>query len=244
MDQFDEVQMTMAGRLKEARSRKYPSAAAAARALGINEVTLRAHESGQNGIPADMAIIYCRAYGIDPNWLMRGHRPTELRYDKFSGIRLQVSGEVARGVYRDASLPPSPPYGELQFPNADSFFGIEVFEVTSDAWEPDVTQGSFLVCNRASGVQIRVDDLVVVERDRGGLVETSIKTISKVRDIIYLKDSNFKPEAFIALTGEEASNEYKIRAVVKEIVTRVPRPPLSAAIWESLPTVEHPDEPI
>lgn len=61
-----------AERLKEARSRLYPSAASAARTVGLNPVTVRAHENAQNGFPVDVAKAYARAYGVTVDWLMFG----------------------------------------------------------------------------------------------------------------------------------------------------------------------------
>lgn len=61
-----------AERLKEARARIFESAAEAARALGLKEVTVRAHESGQNGFPVQTAAKYAKAYGITLQWLLSG----------------------------------------------------------------------------------------------------------------------------------------------------------------------------
>jgi hypothetical protein len=61
-----------AARLKAAREVHFPSAADAARALGYSPVTVRAHESGQNGYPIASANAYANAYGVTANWLLMG----------------------------------------------------------------------------------------------------------------------------------------------------------------------------
>lgn len=61
-----------ARRLKEARKRAFPSAAAAAEALGINPVTVRAHENGQNGFPIETASAYAETFGVSLDWLLTG----------------------------------------------------------------------------------------------------------------------------------------------------------------------------
>lgn len=62
----------VAERLKEARSKVYPSAARAATALGLEGPTVRAHESGQNGFPVSRAAAYATAYGVSLEWLLTG----------------------------------------------------------------------------------------------------------------------------------------------------------------------------
>jgi len=61
-------------RLKAARQgRGFATAAAAIAKHGWKQSTYLAHENGQNGIGADSAIDYGKAYGVDPGWLLTGH---------------------------------------------------------------------------------------------------------------------------------------------------------------------------
>jgi hypothetical protein len=67
-----------AGRLRAARRLAgYRSVAAAAGATRINRTTVSAHEAGQNQIPRDAAIVYGRAYAVDPEWLLSGKPPSK-----------------------------------------------------------------------------------------------------------------------------------------------------------------------
>lgn len=73
MEATDDISIpARAARLKAARAKHFASASKAARALGINAVTARAHESGQNGFPVEYAKRYADAYGVSVEWLLTG----------------------------------------------------------------------------------------------------------------------------------------------------------------------------
>ena len=59
-----------ARRLKEAREKKYTSAASAAKALGVHPSTYRAHENTQNEFWLEEAKVYGKKFGVDPLWLI------------------------------------------------------------------------------------------------------------------------------------------------------------------------------
>jgi hypothetical protein len=59
-------------RLKEARGKRFTSAAAAARHFGIAASTYRAHENGQNAFDVDQCAAYADEYGVSPTWLAWG----------------------------------------------------------------------------------------------------------------------------------------------------------------------------
>lgn len=59
-----------ARRLREARSRKYPNAAAAAEALGMKASSYRAHENTQNEFYLEEAKVYGKKFGVSPYWLI------------------------------------------------------------------------------------------------------------------------------------------------------------------------------
>lgn len=62
---------TPAARLIWARSRKYPDAAAFARAAGVKPVTYRAYENGQNSYAAK-APDFAAKLGVTTDWLLKG----------------------------------------------------------------------------------------------------------------------------------------------------------------------------
>jgi transcriptional regulator with XRE-family HTH domain len=69
-----------AGRLRVARRLSgYRSVTEAAEAVGIGRSTLSAHETGQNEFPRDAAVLYGRAFGVEPDWLLTGRFPSGLQ---------------------------------------------------------------------------------------------------------------------------------------------------------------------
>jgi DNA-binding XRE family transcriptional regulator len=65
-----------AARLKEARKRDYPSAAAAAKAIGIPYPTYYAHEHGDRGFKHE-AERYARFFKVNLEWLWSNRGPME-----------------------------------------------------------------------------------------------------------------------------------------------------------------------
>lgn len=242
-DELSDLSLMIASRLREARQKKYASAAAAARALGMNEVTLRAHESGQNGIPIDVMMTYCKAYGMDMNWLIRGHRVVQLEVDPRSGVILDVDGALADGIYLDPAVA-KPAEAPLAFPSTSGYFGIETYLVQTSAWEPTVPKGSYVVCTPADAIALRVGERVVAQQNRAGLIELTLKAL-------YLDDSG---EAYLVemdggtnrsyLTGPQADPNFMIRSVVKQVVYDLERPPLDETIRLKLPIVARAPEPL
>lgn len=239
----DDVSHLIASRLKEARQRKYPSAAAAARALGMNEVTLRAHETGQNGIPIDVMVRYVRAYGIDINWLLRGHRAKEFAFDPENGIALDVSGLVAAGIYRDPAVA-NEALPALHVPALDRYFGCEVYRMQSSEWEPRVPQGAHLICTPADRVRLRVFDLVVVERERVGLRELTLWELGTNKSGEAILSGPGPSPQVVALTGPGATGDMKVLAFVRQIVIDMDRAPVDQVLQMEVPVVVRPPEPL
>jgi DNA-binding XRE family transcriptional regulator len=64
--------MTISDRLKQIRSKRFASAAEAARALNINRFTYTQHENGTRAVPRDAAIRYAQFYRVTTDWLLHG----------------------------------------------------------------------------------------------------------------------------------------------------------------------------
>lgn len=90
-----------AARLKLARKAKFRWASDAASHVGVHQVTLRAHEAGQNGFPIETAELYATAFGVNINWLLTGDGEpgdltptTETRSDPPWTVRALAGGKA------------------------------------------------------------------------------------------------------------------------------------------------------
>src|SRR3569623_1133554 len=95
-------------RLVNARERAgYPTAADAARALGIKYQTYAAHENGNSGLRPKVADRYARKFRVSLDWLLTGRG--ELSGDGVQPLGndvagLPVLGSIQAGHWLDATL--------------------------------------------------------------------------------------------------------------------------------------------
>lgn len=64
-------------RLRFARKRKFKSAAAAAKALGVEYPTYAGHENGNRENFIENAELYARRFGVTFEWLWTGNEPMD-----------------------------------------------------------------------------------------------------------------------------------------------------------------------
>lgn len=64
-------------RLREVRALRYPTATAAAHALGIVPSTYMGHENGNRGFPKAAAIRYAKFFRVSLRWLLEETGPRE-----------------------------------------------------------------------------------------------------------------------------------------------------------------------
>src|SRR5258708_5771075 len=108
----------IAARLKEARSALFPTAAEAARALGMKPVTVRAHESGQNGVDYFDLERYARRYGVDIAWLLTGegaHEP-QIAFHTQIGELVNILGLIQDGAWIPDPIPDDPDEESDEYP--------------------------------------------------------------------------------------------------------------------------------
>lgn len=195
--------MSMAARLKKARARVFSSAAAAAEALGMHPNTVRAHESGQNGVGYEDLVRYCRRYGVSVEWLIIGEGPEEpsLRYEDFTPpSTFEVAGVVQDGAW----YPVADDLSEARLP-VDVAGEPELVSYSDDRFPPEVIyalkvrtdwprsvypDGSVLFTVASAYVEYRPGDHVVVVRQRGGFAETSVRELVLVDPAGPLSEEN------------------------------------------------------
>lgn len=164
----------IANRLKEARAAKFATAADAARAIGKKEVTVRAHESGQNGLSASMARTYAKAYGVSAEWLLYGKGQVDI-VDHMLGVqaelsrrnpgRIPVLGEVRpRALVLDEPSDPEP-IGFLAIQvSGYELIPLAAYQIgrSSPGLGPDA--GRYLIVAPVHKVGLRDRDLAVMKR--------------------------------------------------------------------------------
>jgi len=106
-------------RLKEAREKLFPTATAAARAMGINTQTYAGHENGSRGFK-DSAELYARKFNVALEWLLTERGPRERRVAPLPATatgqrRVPLVGYVSAGAEAHF-MPPGGPIGEAPAP--------------------------------------------------------------------------------------------------------------------------------
>ena len=223
----------VAFRLQQARALAgYETATDAAKALGWNETTYRAHESGRRGLKNDVAVQYAKTFGVDEAWLITGkgtppkgvdvkHNPDHgkaLIEVHYSG-EIPVIGEIAAGVWQEAiemldtgeSIPFIP---HPRFPK-DAQLALRVRGDSCDliaqpgAYVNTVPLEMALPVDGLEGLlrefEAKGRDLIVVaERLRGGLVEATLKALVRDRAgyALEARSSNPKWAGKIPLTDD------------------------------------------
>lgn len=105
MKSDSKIRDDQAARLKQARERAgFKTASAAAASFSWSPSTYMAHENGQNGIPANVALFYGSAFNVDPGWLLTGigRGPGQTSFTLRSGAQVsdQVKAPVTNGERR------------------------------------------------------------------------------------------------------------------------------------------------
>ncbi len=156
-------------RLKQLRiQHKFSTATDAARSHGWHETTYRSHENGNRGIPVEAARRYAKAYGVHPNELLgRAGVP--------GSPVTSALNEVGIGVWRDRNIDERKKNIILDM----SFLGAEsdvqrIVRVTDESADKLIGIGEFAIITPSDGLEAGRHYLI--ERQRGDLVEMSIRT--------------------------------------------------------------------
>jgi transcriptional regulator with XRE-family HTH domain len=181
-------------RLKQARiNAGFGSVAEAAESLGIKYQTYAAHENGNRGLLRELAT-YARRYNVSTDWLLRGKgqgpnaAPANNNSDNLPEItkpidRVAVVGKVSANTWLDVD--------EMDFDQDDvefvpSISGYPIsaqfaLRIDGKCLNKVADHNDILICVKslADGVEIRENDLVIVERRRfgGQMVERTAKRL-------------------------------------------------------------------
>ena len=179
----------MAERLREARAKVFPSAAAAAEALGMKPGTIRAHENGQNGIGYEDLVRYARRYGVQVLWLITGATETSPNtvHDDSVVDYYALGGTIQDGawypVHREDYYGPIPldPMGEPEVAGyADDRFPPDVIHAlkVKTSWAGSrYIDGTVVFAVPSLYLEYRPGDHILITREKSGFVEVSLREI-------------------------------------------------------------------
>ena len=171
-------------RLRAARERMYRTAAEAAQALGVSYQTYAAHENGSRGLRREAALRYAKFFNIPLEYLLTGRKSTQRSIEGTrpalivaEGDGMPVKGFVRAGIWQETYAPENdlatlPISADTRFPKHLQF----ALEIQGDSIDRRAKPGEYAVCVEWHG-PIQPDDVVIVERRRAGLFESTIKVV-------------------------------------------------------------------
>jgi SOS-response transcriptional repressor LexA len=222
---FSPVSMSnQADRLREARLKAgYSSASAAARAFGWTESAYRHHENGTRPFDIETAKRYGRAFKVNPGYLLALDKVTGQAPVTSEQGEITVIGAVEAGMWREQAEWPLEDQYTIEVPASPipgERFGLVMQGLSMDK---TIQPGSTLECLRILfGVYTpQPGDLVIVERKRHDLIETTCKRLHLTSEGIWqLLCESTRPEfqAVIEIGKPDpdqiTDDEYRVVAVV------------------------------
>ncbi len=201
-----------------------PSKAELARRVGVVRQAVTLWEQGKADPTAENLRQLSIILDVGYDWLATGR----------SGqhgvvLGLELHGEVAGGVWieipesQDMELERVPVAPDPSYP-VDAQYALRV---RGHSVNKTARDGSIVVCVdvMTAGIEIRDKDLVVVERKRGSIVETTIKRVRKGNGGLELWPESDDPahQEKLTLGHRRGTAEVRIKALVISVTNPVPR---------------------
>lgn len=200
-------------RIKYLREKRGLKLAQLAELVGTSHATIQRLETGKMKLTQEWADRISRAMDVQLPEVFGEIVPAVVD-------GLPVLGSVQAGVWREADVADEPKYPPLPISPDSRYPGHAQFalKVVGTSMNRVVQDGMYIVCVTWAelGRQPRDRDLVVVERRRDGLVETTVKRIQiQNRKILLMPDSDDpRWQSPIELDGGLESDEIAITALV------------------------------
>lgn len=210
-------------RLRKAMADKSVKGADLARSLKVQRQAVYNWLAGRADPTQDNLRELAVNLDVEQDWLATGRKA---KPGVVSGLELH--GDAAGGVWmeipenQDREFPRVPVAPDPDYP-ADCQYALKVRGTSVNQHVPD---GGIIVCVDIahSGISPRDRDLVVVERRRGGMVETTVKQLRKGAGGPELWPVSTDPEHQEKLTiGRAKGMEVVMKAIVIWTANRVPR---------------------
>lgn len=200
-------------RIKELRLARNLTQAQLAEMVGTTDATIQRLETGRRQLTERWAAQISTVLGVDVTEVFGQVLPA-------TASGLPVLGEVQAGVWRENDVLDEPKHQPLPLGPDPRYQGKTQFAllVLGESMNKVFTPGTFIVCVSWSdlGRQPREGDIVVVERRRDGMVETTVKRIAiQNRKLVLMPDSTDpRFQNPIELEGSLERDEIAITALV------------------------------
>jgi SOS-response transcriptional repressor LexA len=221
------VKGTPGQRLKQARQNAgFTTQREAAERLGFHKQNLSDHEADRRSISRDNAEAYGKAFRVKPGWILFGDgdvSPSSAVHPAAALRDVPLVGEVRAGAWSEVMEERIEGYIPVSMPEYDraQMFALRVVGRSMDKVYPE---GTTLICIPVSEAGVRAGDHVIVQRHKGGLVETTVKEVVPEKDGIALwpRSNDAAHQTPIRLTRDRESDEGP--AIIAVVITHVPPP--------------------
>lgn len=200
-------------RIKQLREGKRLTLAELAERVGTSHATIQRLETGKMKLTQDWAARIATAMTVQLSEIFGDIVPAAAQ-------GLPVLGEVQAGIWREVEVADEPKQSSLPIGSDPRYSESAQFAllVRGESMNKIVRDGSYIVCVQWAqlGRQPRDNDLVVVERRRDGMIETTLKRIQiKDRKILLMPESDDpRWQSPIVLDGGLENDEIAITALV------------------------------
>lgn len=171
---------TQSERLRWARSRFYPSARAAATALGWNENTYKSHEGGirrGDGLPLSAVQKYARAFKVPVGWLSMADKTGTV--ERIGDVKkaVPVVGMVEAGIWIETTS--EPPIEWIAFDDPQyARANVKAYRVRGPSMDQVYPEGTtVLTIHPAEAGLCEYDVVVLCRKDAGGKHELTLKEL-------------------------------------------------------------------
>jgi transcriptional regulator with XRE-family HTH domain len=200
-------------RIKELRLERRLTQAQLAEMIGTTDATVQRLETGRRQLTERWAVQIATVLGVDVSEVFGQILPA-------TASGLHVLGEVQAGVWRENDVLDEPKHPPLPLGPDPRYQGKTQFAllVQGESMNKVFNPGTFIVCVSWAdiGRQPREGDIVVVDRRRDGMVETTVKRIAvQNRKLVLMPDSTDpRFQSPIELEGSLERDEIVITALV------------------------------